>query len=133
TNPRAITRAAISTERPTDCAGDLVSPARMAMYSNPPSPPKPIFPRIFRLYNENDGRLVRSGWYARNVPVTRPSTGSSSRTPKMMSMNTPPMLCTHFPTDSPIVDATIMNVRIAAAQNEGNQRLVVIHLALGPI
>ena len=133
TNISAMIGAAISTDRPTDRAGDLVSPARIAMYSNPPSAPKPILPRMLRLKSENDGRLVRSGWYSRNVPVARPSTGSSNRTPKMMSMKMPPVLCTHFPTDSPIVDEMIMHARIAAAQNDGNHMLVVIHAALGPM
>ncbi len=76
---------------------------------------------------------MRNGWYSRSVPVSRPSTGSSNSTPKTMSMKTPPMLCTHFPTDSPIVDATTISARITPAQNDGNHMLVVIHAALGPI
>src|SRR5258708_14715140 len=129
----AMIGAAMSTERPTDRAGALVSPARMAMYSNPPRAPKPILPRMFKLYNENEGMLVRNGWNSRNVRVSKPSTGNSSRTPKMMSMKTPPVLCTHFPTDNPTVDATTINARITAAQNDGNHRLVVIHPALRPM
>ena len=36
--------------RPSDrTPGDLVSPARMATYSKPPSAPNPILPRMLRL------------------------------------------------------------------------------------
>ena len=61
TNIKAMTGAAMNTERVTDRAGALVSPARIAMYSKPPSAPKPIFPRMFKLKSESSGRRVRKG------------------------------------------------------------------------
>ena len=76
---------------------------------------------------------MRNGWYAFSVPVSRPSTGSSSSAPKIMIMKTPPVLCTHLPTDSPIVDVTTISDRITADDSATNQLLVVIHAALGPI
>ena len=46
---------------------------------------------------------------------------------------TPTVLWTHFPTDSPTVDAITMAARITAVASEGNHALVVIHAALGPM
>ena len=45
---------------------------------------------------------------------------------------TPPALCSHLPTDNPIVDNTTISERIAAEDNATNQVLVVIHAAFGP-
>ena len=67
-----------------------------------------------------------------SVPLSRPSTGSSNNAAKMMSIIAPPELCTHFPTDSPMVDATIIMVRITAVAPPTNHVLDVIHAALGP-
>ena len=128
-----MTGAAMNTERVTDRAGALVSPARMAMYSKPPSAPKPIFPRMFRLKSESSGTWVRKGWYSASVPVSRPITGSSTTAPKIVIMKMPPVLCTHLPTDRPMVDVTTINDRISADDNATNQLLLVIHAALGPI
>ena len=49
------------------------------------------------------------------------------------SIITPPALCTHLPSERPIVDETTMKVRITAADSTTNQLLVRIHAALGPI
>ena len=59
--------------------------------------------------------------------------GSTISTPKMMIMNTPPVLCTHFPTDSPIVAATAISVSTTADASATNQLLEVIQAALGPM
>ena len=49
------------------------------------------------------------------------------------SMMTPPALCTHFPTDSPIVDSDDHErMRITADDSATNHVLVVIHAAFGP-
>ena len=48
-------------------------------------------------------------------------------------MKMPPVLCTHLPTDRPMVDVTTINDRISADDNATNQLLLVIHAALGPI
>src|ERR1043166_8735530 len=117
----------------TDRAGELVSPARMAMYSKPPSAPKPILPRMFRLYSDGWGRCVRSGWYSASVPVTRPMTGSSTTALRIVIMKTPPVLWTHFPTDRPSVDVATINDRIIADAHATNQLLLFIHAAPGPI
>src|SRR5450759_1561014 len=85
TNINAMTGAAMNTERVTDRAGALVSPARMAMYSKPPT------------------------------------------APKIVIMKMPPVLCTHLPTDRPMVDVTTINDRISADDNATNQLLLVIH------
>ena len=57
TNISAMTGAAMNTERLTDRAGDLVSPARMAMYSKPPSAPKPILPEDVQVVERELGKL----------------------------------------------------------------------------
>src|SRR6516225_591582 len=133
TNINAMTGAAMTTDRVTVRDGAFVSPARMAMYSKPPSAPKPILPRMFRSYNESSGRWVRNGWYSESVPVSRPIAGSSTTAPKIVIMKMPPVLCTHLPTDRPIVEVTTINDRITAAAEATNQLLVVIHAAFGPI
>ena len=48
-------------------------------------------------------------------------------------MKTPPVLCTHLPTDRPSVDVTTINDSSSAVANATNQPLLVIHAALGPI
>ena len=48
-------------------------------------------------------------------------------------MKMPPVLCTHLPTDRPMVDVTTINDRITAADNATNQLLLVIHAARGPM
>ena len=48
-------------------------------------------------------------------------------------MKMPPVLCTHLPTDRPIVDVITINDRITADDNATNQLLLVIHAARGPI
>src|SRR5262245_261907 len=133
TNIRAITGAAMNTDRATDREGEFVSPARIAMYSKPPSAPKPILPRMFRLYSEGSGKCVRNGWYSASVPVTRPMTGSSTIALKTVIMKTPLVLCTHLPTDRPRVDVTTISDRITPDANATNQLLLVIHAACGPI
>ena len=50
----------------------------------------------------------------------------------MISMVTPPRLCTHLPTDNPIVDATTISDKITALASATNHVLVVIHAAPGP-
>ena len=51
---------------------------------------------------------------------------------KMTSMMMPPKLCTHFPTDSPIVDASTISESRTADASATNQVLVVIQAARGP-
>src|SRR5262245_3505038 len=133
TNINAMTGAAMNTDRATDRDGAFVSPARIAMYSKPPSAPNPIFPRMFRLYSDSSGTCVRNGWYSESVPVTRPITGSSTIALKTVIMKMPPVLCTHLPTDSPIVDVTTISDRMTADDKATNQVLLVIHCARGPI
>src|SRR6185437_2031329 len=129
----AMIGAAINTERPTDRDGDLVSPARIATYSNPPSAPNPILPSKLRLKTVNAGALVLNGWYTGRWPVASPMNGSTSTAPNTSSMNTPPTLCTHLPTDNPIVDATTIADKMTTDDSVTNQLLDVIHAALGPI
>src|SRR6185437_11716077 len=129
----AMIGAAISTEPPTDRDGDLVSPARIATYSNPPSAPNPILPSKLRLKTVNAGASVLNGWYAGRCPVASPMNGSRSTAPNTSSMNTPPTLCTHLPTDSPIVEATTIAASITIDDSVTNQLLDVIHAARGPI
>ena len=57
---------------------------------------------------------------------------SATIDPKITSIVMPPMACTTLPTDNPIVDATTISVRIAAAESVTNHVLLVIHSALGP-
>src|SRR3954469_170170 len=123
----------MNTERVTDRAGARVSPARMAMYSKPPSAPKPILPRNVGLQSDSSGTCVRNGWYSGSVPVSRPIAGSRITAPKIVIMNTPPVLCTHLPTDSPMVDVTTISDRITAEDSATNQLLLIIHAARGPI
>ena len=131
-NIRAITGAAMNTDFRMDVAGERVSPARMAMYSKPPSAPNPILPSRFKFSRDISGIVMRNGWYSGSVPVSSPMIGNSSNAPKMVSMVTPPRLCTHFPTDSPIVDATTINDKMTADASATNHVLLVIHAAPGP-
>src|SRR5690242_2316671 len=133
TNINATTGAAMTTDRPTDRAGDRVSPARIATYSNPPSAPNPSLPRMFKLNSVSAGTAVRNGWYSCRWPVAKPMNGRMSSAAKTISMNTPPMLCTHLPTDSPMIDATTMKVRITAAETPATHELDRIQSALGPM
>src|SRR5256885_343900 len=64
---------------------------------------------------------------------TRIATGSSTTAPKMVIMKMPRVLCTHLPTDRPMVDVITISDRITADDNATNQLLLVIHAARGPI
>src|ERR1051325_4945081 len=123
----------MNTDRVTVRAGDRVSRARMAMYSNPPSAPKPILPRMFTFSSEISGTCVRNGRYADSVPVTTPITGSSITVPKIAIMKMPPVLCTHLLTDNPRIDIRTISDSTAADASATNELLAVIHAALGPI
>ena len=58
--------------------------------------------------------------------------GSSTIAPKIAIMKMPPVLCTHLPTDRPMVEVTTISDRSTAVASATNQLLLVIHAALGP-
>jgi hypothetical protein len=60
-NIKAMMGAATRTERPTLRAGERVSPARMATYSNPLIPPTAIFEKILMLKSDKVGTTNASG------------------------------------------------------------------------
>ena len=75
---------------------------------------------------------MRNGWYAGSVPVSRPMNGSRITAPKIVIMKMPPVLCTHFPTDRPMIDVTTISARMTAVASATNTLLAVIHAAPGP-
>ena len=67
------------------------------------------------------------------LPAARPMNGSRITALKIVIMKTPPVLCTHFPTDNPSVEVTTISDRITAEASVTNPLLAVIHEALGPM
>jgi hypothetical protein len=104
----------------------------MAMYSKPANAPTDSLPRMLRLNSDSAGISVWNGWYDLRWPVASPRNGSRIRTPKIVIMNTPPALCTHFESDSPKNASAARSAMASAEASDTNHALCVIHAAPAP-
>jgi hypothetical protein len=109
----AMTGAAMNTERVTDRAGALVSPARIAMYSKPPERAEAHLPEDVQVVERELGNVRAEGMVFGERAGEQADHGSSTTAPKIVIMKTPPVLCTHLPTDRPMVEVTTINDRIS--------------------
>src|SRR5580704_7959326 len=105
-NIRAMTGAAIMTDRAIVRRASRASPASTATYSNPDNAPTASFPKIFTLSSVNAGAVIANGWYARSVPRAMLMTGRMSSKAKALMSKMAPTLWTHLLTPRPRIEIT---------------------------